>query len=480
VERHHTLRHAVAWSYDLLDDTEKLLLERCSVFVGGFDLESACAVAASGDTDDYRDDYTVLDLLDALVRKSLLVADHSAGRTRYSILETIRQFAEEQLVARGEATEVRAAHARYFAGRETDILALWDSPGQREAYEWFTVELANLRAGFRWAVDHGDLDSAAAIATCGAFLGGVWLGIYEPIAWAEELIEPARVSDHPRLAFLYLLASLCWQPGRIKEALRYSEAGEAVLNSGRWEVPFGIGGFLGGVYLAAGQPERYAEVARIHLAGGREADAVARATYVMALAALGSSDEAVAAASGLIDAAEIVRNPSVLSLALLAFGYAFWEADPVRSLDAVRRGLAIAQDNGDRMSESHLAMSLCRLEAEHGDRLVALDYCTLAVRNYHDAGNTSQLRIVLAILAAFLHRLGHNRSAAVIAGFAVSAFTTATVAELGAAIAHLRDALGDQIYESLAREGAATTTAAMVAHAYDQIGEARAELEQLR
>jgi hypothetical protein len=210
-----------------------------------------------------------------------------------------------------------------------------------------------------------------------------------------------------------------------------------------------LGAFLGGVYLAAGQPERYAEVARIHLAGGREADTVARATYVMALAALGSSDEAVAAASGLIDAAEIVRNPSVLSLALLAFGYAFWEADPVRALDAVRRGLAIAQDDGDRMSESHLAMSLSRLEAEHGDRLVALDYCTLAVRNYHDAGNTSQLRIVLAILAAFLHRLGHNRSAAVIAGFAVSAFTTAT-------------------------------PAAMVAYAYDQIGEARAELEQLR
>src|SRR3954468_12697916 len=78
------------------------------------------------------DDYAVLDLLDALVRKSLLVADRSSGRTRFSMLETIRQFAEEQLVAGGEATEVRAAHARYFAGREGDIMALWDSPRQRE------------------------------------------------------------------------------------------------------------------------------------------------------------------------------------------------------------------------------------------------------------------------------------------------------------------------------------------------------------
>ncbi len=117
---------------------------------------------------------------------------------------------------------------------------------------------------------------------------------------------------------------------------------------------------------------------------------------------------------------------------------------------------------------------LCvRVEAEHGDPLVALDYCTLAVRNYHDAGNTSQLRVVLAMLAAFLDRLGQNESAAVIAGFAVSPLTTATVPELVIAIAHLRDVLGDEVYESLAREGAAMTTAAMVAYAYDQIDQAR-------
>ena len=208
LHRHHTLRHAVAWSYDLLDDAEKSLLTRCSVFAGGFDLESACAVAGF----DESGDFAVLDLLDALVRKSLLVADRSAGRTRFSMLETIRQFAEEQLVARGAAEEVRAAHARYFAGREADILALWDSPRQREAYTWFTAELANLRTAFRWAADHGDLDIAASIATYAAFLG-LWVENYEPVAWAEELIESARAADHPRLAALYVMASQCYLAG---------------------------------------------------------------------------------------------------------------------------------------------------------------------------------------------------------------------------------------------------------------------------
>jgi predicted ATPase len=115
LERHQTLRHAVAWSYDHLDGAEKTLLERCSVFAGGFDLQSACAVMGSDD------DLATLDLLDALVRKSLLVADRLSGRTRFSMLETIRQFAEEQLVAGGEASEIRAAHSRYFAGHHGPV-----------------------------------------------------------------------------------------------------------------------------------------------------------------------------------------------------------------------------------------------------------------------------------------------------------------------------------------------------------------------
>jgi predicted ATPase len=119
----------VAWSYDHLDDAEKALLEQCSVFAGGFDLESACAVAGF----DVTDDYAVLDLLDSLVRKSLLVVDRSTGRTRFSMLETIPQFAEEMLTATGDADEVRTAHARYFAGREYDVVAQWDGPKLRRA-----------------------------------------------------------------------------------------------------------------------------------------------------------------------------------------------------------------------------------------------------------------------------------------------------------------------------------------------------------
>ena len=472
LERHHTLRHAVAWSYDLLDEPEKALLDRCSVFSGGFDLHSACAVAGFPDAPD---DFAVLDLLDALVRKSLLVADRSSGRTRFSMLETIRQFAEEQLVARGEASKIRAAHSRYFAGREADILALLDSPRPREAYDRFTVELANLRTAFRWAADHGDLDVAATIATYGGWLGGA-VQTFEPIAWAEELIEPARVADHPRLAFLYVMASMCYMTGRIEAAVRYADAGQLVIASGRYEVPGGIEAWLGAVYLAIGQPERLAEWCRAQLARRRDAHVHLRSWLVFALAVAGSGGEAMDSADGLIEAAEATGNPSLLAWALTAYGGALRDADPVGALNALGRGLVIAQDSGNRNIASVVAPFLARLEAEHGDTVSAFDHLTLAIRNFHNAGDTTTIRVPLAILAVLFDRVGRYEPAATIAGFALSPLAASAVPQLSRAITHLRDVLGDQTYESLARKGETMTTAAMVTYAYDQIDQARIEL----
>jgi predicted ATPase len=472
LERHQTLRHAVQWSYDLLDDTEKVLLDRCSTFAGGFDLESACAVAGS----DALDDFATLDLLDALVRKSLLVADRSAGRTRFSMLETIRQFAEEQLVARGEASEIRAVHSRYFAGREADIMALWDSPRQREAYDWFTLELANLRTAFRWAADQGNLDVAATIASYAGLLG-VMVESYEPIAWAEELIASARVADHPRLAFLYVIASQCYMTGRIEAAVGYSDAGQIVLGRSRDALPGGIEAWLGTVYLAIGQPERLAEWCRAQITRRDDTPVNSRGWLVAALVMAGSGEEAMDYADGLIEAGEATGNPCLLAWALAGCGLAFRGADSVAALNALGRGLVIAQDSGNRAVASALAPFLARFEAEEGGTVSAFDHLTLTIRSYHNSGNSAAIRVPLAILAAHFDRLGRYEPAATIAGFALSPFSAAAVPEFHAAITHLRDVLGEATYESLARKGETMTTAAMATYAYDQIDQARTELE---
>ena len=472
LERHQTLRHAVAWSYDHLDDAEKALLERCSVFAGGFDLQSACAVMGSDD------DFATLDLLDALVRKSLLVADRSAGRTRFSMLETIRQFAEEQLVARGEASEIRAAHSRYFAGRETDILALWDSPRQREAYDWFTLELANLRTAFRWAADHGDLDAAAAIATYAGLLGAV-VQTYEPVTWAEELIEPARAVDHPRLASLYVMASHVLQrpdgsttlSGIATPARSFSaEAARRSRTASK--------STLGAVYQAIGQPERWAELCRAQLARRRDTHVQVRTWMVYALALAGSGGEAMHSADSLIEDAEATGNPSMLA----------WALGPTvsRSVTQIPRGAERPQPgSGDRSRQRQprpaSALGIGSGTTQGRTRrhrwphsIISLWQCTatwITATPRRSASRWPSSPFFSTGSDATKPRPPSPGSHSVPSPRRGSP-------EITTAIAHLRDVLGEATYESLAHKGETMTTAAMATYAHDQIDQARTELER--
>jgi hypothetical protein len=250
-----------------------------------------------------------------------------------------------------------------------------------------------------------------------------------------------------------------------------------VIGTGRGEVQFGLEGALGAVYVAIGQPERCVEWCRAQLACGRDTHALTRSMLVAALTMAGAGEEARAAADGLIEAAEATHNPWAIANALYNYSYAFGDADPVRALEALRRGLVIAQDSGNRLFESVLATALSRLEAEHGDSLAALDHITLGIGNFYDSGNVAYIRFPLATLAVFLDRLGRPEPAATIAGFAFGPLSASSVPEITTTIAHLREVLGDQTYESLARNGKTMTTAAMATYAYDQIDQARTELE---
>jgi predicted ATPase len=470
--RHQTLRHAVQWSYDLLSEPETSLLERCSVFAGGFESESACAVAGF----DGPDDYALLDLLDASVRKSMLVADRSAGRTRYSMLETIRQFAEEQLVAHGAATETRTAHARHFASRETDIMALWDGPRQRDAYGWFAAELANLRNAFRWAADQGDLDAAAALAILATFLG-TWVEQYEPVAWAEELLEPARAVGHRRLPQLYVGAAQCHATGRVDDAVGYLEASHELAERGGFdEVPSELATSTGVVYTHAGRAERWVCLCRRVIEAEPGPHPITRACVVMGLYFQGENEEARRAADGLISEADAADNPLRTCFALVAYGIAHHDANPVAAYDALRRALSIARDSGNRQLESAAAVTMCMSASSDRDPIDFFHNLTAAIGHYYDAGSVTNLRTPLAILAAILDSLGHYEQAATVSGFASTDWTRAGYPRIKATMAHLREVLGDQAYESLARAGETMSAAAIVAYAYDQIDQARTEL----
>ena len=113
-------------------------------------------------------------------------------------------------------------------------------------------------------------------------------------------------------------------------------------------MPRGFEASLGGVLTNAGRPDRTIEWCAAELASNRDAHVLTRTALVIAKTMAGSHNAAMAAAKGLIEAAEATRNPHVLSYTLLIYGLAHCDADPVRARDAMRRGLVIAQDSGNR------------------------------------------------------------------------------------------------------------------------------------
>jgi hypothetical protein len=156
------------------------------------------------------------------------------------------------------------------------------------------------------------------------------------------------------------------------------------------------------------------------IARAEGAHTLARACLAMALARAGARDEAMAASQGLLAAADVTDNPHVKSTALLAYGVAYRDDDPGSAYEALRRGLAIAQDSGNRHVESNLAVSLSRLAATHGDPAEALDFIILAIRHYQNSGTFWLMPNPLAILASLFDRLGHHEPAATICGFAAT------------------------------------------------------------
>jgi predicted ATPase/class 3 adenylate cyclase len=146
--RQQTLRALIDWSHDLLSDGERTLLRRLAVFAGGWTLETAEQICSGGDlrVED------VMDLLDHLVDKSLVVVkEEQDGERRYSLLETVRQYAREKLTGCGESTAIQDRHLAYFLDWMRAIEPGLRGPQQVELMRRVENDLDNLRAAMEWS-----------------------------------------------------------------------------------------------------------------------------------------------------------------------------------------------------------------------------------------------------------------------------------------------------------------------------------------
>jgi predicted ATPase/class 3 adenylate cyclase len=186
--RQQTLRHTIAWSYDLLNGAERVLFRRLGVFVGGCTLEAAQAVC---DAD--RDlEIDLIDGLASLIDKSLLREGEGPGTEgypapRFMMLETIREFAVEQLEASGEADALRRHHAVYFSALADRAEPMLMSAQREPWMELLTAEHDNLRAMMRWSLAVGEPQIGLAVPG----LLWIWYFITGPVEgrrWADDLL----------------------------------------------------------------------------------------------------------------------------------------------------------------------------------------------------------------------------------------------------------------------------------------------------
>ncbi len=191
--RQQTLRQALDWSHDLLAAGEQVLLRRLAVFAGGWTLEAAeticCTEAGMIEADR---ETAVLDGLRALVDQSLVQGEEQkSGVPRFALLETIREYAREQLEASGEAPTIQGAHAAYYLGQAERAEPELRGPDQVQWMGRLRTEHHNLQAALGWARDAGEVEVGLRLAgaLCQYWNTGGYFG--EGRTWIEELLTLA-------------------------------------------------------------------------------------------------------------------------------------------------------------------------------------------------------------------------------------------------------------------------------------------------
>ena len=467
-----TLHRTVEWSYDLLDDAERTVMRIASVFSGGFDLRSLCAVMGA------IDDVEILGRLDSLVRKSLVRADHSGDQTRYGLFDTIRLFAEDRLSEADELEGTRNRHASCFAAQAVLRWETWKGPGWRKAVDWVEIELANLRAAFRWSADRGNADVATDIAAHAALMG-FSVELFETIGWAESFLVAATEADVLHLPRLYTAAGYACFVGRAAAAAANAHRATELEAVPRYEpCEPGYATFIEALAeVYSGNLNRYVELTRsVASMPGR---AYGIAAYVDGLQSAGRVEEAVGLTGAAVVAARHVGNPYWMAYTLWIVGLAFSKVDASRALAAWEEGMEVVREHNVHFFEGFMARDAALLQTANGDLDTALVLFGSAISTFHRAGNVAQLVITLASVPALFERLDRLRVAAVVYGAMTresgSFHHVPGLSDFGERVAAK---LGRTALRRLLAEGTAMDLNDAAAYARDQLEVAHRDLRQ--
>ncbi len=380
-ERHRTLRGLVEWSSDLCSAGERTLWARASVFAGGFDLDAAEMVCSGEDLTTAQ----ILDLVDGLVAKSILLPEAGTERVRYRLLETIAEHGRERLEATGDTARLRDRHAAYYGELAAQAAAgFWGRDQQR----WLVrirTEHANLAVAFDHRMSAGAATDALRLATALRFYwvtGGV---LREGRRWLERALDATAACDPVlRAEALWTCAWVAVLQGDYAAVERRLDECDALADRhGLTAAAAHAATWRGTLELFNGDLAR--ALAQFELAAGRHAAASDAEGALMTLfqlgvtaSLLGDAEKARAACADALKLSESVGETFAGSYALWVLGHDAWSSGRLdEAEDYARHALRLKYEQFDTIGIPLVAEVLgsvlvSRGDTEHGARVLGV------------------------------------------------------------------------------------------------------------
>jgi predicted ATPase/Tfp pilus assembly protein PilF len=423
--RQQTLRAAVDWSYDLLIPKERVLLNRVTVFAGGFTLEAAEGVCPNGDIQDSE----VLDLVSALVDKSLIVPEETEDGGRYRLLETIRDYGGEKLRESGEAEALGERHGSYFVTFAEVAEPELRGPDQSLWLKRIEQEHDNVRLALRACVKRGDGPVALRLA------GALWRFWYVRGYWEEGRKRLAEVSAMPdasartpeRAKALHGAAVLARVQGDFAAALTLlNESLEIAREQG---APAAIADALFALGNVANQQEDlvgargYYEQALALRREMNDRPGIALTSHGLGVVAYAMGDPAAARAL-YEEAIAIQRERGNLrseAAGLNGLGdVALYQGDLAAAREYQNRSLAIQRELGDKSGIAFSLRLLGRIAVREGDVASARGLLTESLEIFQDVGDTGGVADAIEAMAELSAAAGDAERALRLAGAAAA------------------------------------------------------------
>ncbi|WP_433524246.1 ATP-binding protein [Nocardia pseudovaccinii] len=377
VPRQRTLRALIDWSYELCLPTEQLLWARLSVFSGGFTLAAAEGVCAGPDLPRER----ILDLIDHLVAQSILAPVPTVGPPRYRMLETIREYGSHRLTERDETSAMRKRHCDHYLALAEQIAAAWNGPGQAAGLAELRAERDNLQAALDWATSTpAAVREALALVTAlryhwctDGFLG-------EGRRWIDKALYTADYSGPERISAL-------WVAGWARLLLGDIDAATVALDE---------------------CAERAAAVGDRHALGW--------VTCLRGTAQLFPGHLAPAIAAFERAAEDYTDDDEVVRMTLFQLSMTMAHAGDHRAGATARRGIELADQQGERLTKSYSLMALGYDQYVRGEYDSAVESTRAALEIQREFNDHVGAALMMELLAWIAAARGEYRHAARLMG----------------------------------------------------------------